>query len=659
MLRPTGNFEKPGAPPPAQGMEQSSIVSCLAITVWCGLVAGLLEVGTVVIRKHSIDPNHLYGMSRHFVWLVPIANVCIFLVLGSGAFLAGLASQRDKRWLFSRVMCTLTLLPLLLAAFPKIYGMALLLVALGLAGRLVLQVERNRRGFRRLVRYSFPVFAGAVMILGTSLWFDAWRKQTRASARPLPAAGSPNVLLIVLDTVAASHLSLHGYDRQTSLTLAELAERGVRFDRARASSSWSLPTHATMFTGRWLHELSAGWLTPLDNTYPTIAEFLGMRGYATVGFVANTVYCASDSGLSRGFTRYHDFIFPELTTFKPAVLVNRACAGLQSTVEFLEDGLELERLRPYTDWLWRKLEDDRKAAAVVNREFIDWLQNRQQPERPFFAFLNYFDAHYPYQLPTGRMHRFGFEPTNTRQRVLIREWFSLSRTGISPGEIAFAISSYDDCIADLDEQLGRLFDDLDGRGVLDRTWVIITSDHGESFGEHDYIFCHGTSLHQTELHVPLLIIPPGGEPTQKVVNETVSLRDLAATIVDVTGQKAGSPFPGTSLIRFWEAKTSGGSEGRGTFDFAPAELALPSVPPSRDPERIPKTSWPKGGLTEGEWSYIKHEGDVREELYHLRDDGAERHNLAADPARSPTLERMRHMLDQLTEGPLSPRRFSP
>ena len=111
-------------------------------------------------------------------------------------------------------------------------------------------------------------------------------------------------LLIVLDTVAAGHLSLHGYERPTSTTLVELAERGIRFDAAQATSSWTLPSHATMFTGRWLHELSVGWLHPLDRAWPTLAEFLGARGYATAGFIANTAYCASDSGLDRGFTRY-------------------------------------------------------------------------------------------------------------------------------------------------------------------------------------------------------------------------------------------------------------------------------------------------------------------------------------------------------------------
>src|SRR5206468_7994858 len=133
-----------------------------------------------------------------------------------------------------------------------------------------------------------------------------------------------NVLLIVLDTVAAGHLSLHGYPRPTSMTLVELAERGIRFDAALAHSSWTLPSHATMFTGRWLHELSVGWLTPLDGSHPTLAEFLDTKGYATAGFIANTFYCAADSGLARGFTRYQDYSFPELTALKTAVLVSRA-----------------------------------------------------------------------------------------------------------------------------------------------------------------------------------------------------------------------------------------------------------------------------------------------------------------------------------------------
>ena len=225
--------------------------------------------------------------------------------------------------------------------------------------------------------------------------------------------------------------------------------------------------------------------------------------------------------------------------------------------------------------------------------------------------------------------------------------------------MAFAADAYDDCIADLDEQLGKLLDELGRRGVLERTWLIITADHGESFGEHAGVFCHGTSLYQTELHVPLLIIPPGGSATSKqVVKETVSLRDLAATIVDVLGQEAGSPFPGNSLARFWDGTSAARPRGGPHPPIPRWPRSSRTTRPTSIPDGLPNKTWPLGALNEGEWSYIRREGDVREELFHLRRDAKEQHNLAGDPAARPTLERMRAALDRLTAGPLLPQRFS-
>ena len=276
--------------------------------------------------------------------------------------------------------------------------------------------------------------------------------------------------------------------------------------------------------GRWLHELSVGWLTPLDGTYPTVAEFLGERGYATAGFIANTYYCASGSGLARGFTRYHDFIFPELTALKTAVLVSRALEVTEVMVYFTEDWLQSTGLFSYVERVWRSFDNDRKRAVTVNRELIRWLSERNGSDRPFFAFLNYFDAHYPYQLPTGRLHRFGVEPTDKHQRFLIQQWRDIDKSTLAPAGIAFAADAYDDCIADLDEQLGRLIDELEGRKMLENTWLIITSDHGESFGEHAGVFCHGTSLYDTEVNVPLLVVPPAesAHSQPRVIKEPVS-----------------------------------------------------------------------------------------------------------------------------------------
>ncbi len=360
----------------------------------------------------------------------------------------------------------------------------------------------------------------------------------------------------MLDTVGAGHLSFHGYNRPTSPTIDELAARGIQFRRVLANSSWTLPSHASMFTGRWPHELSAGWFTPLDGSYPTLAEFLGSRGYATAGFIANSWYCASDSGLDRGFTAYQDYIFPRLSFLHTAVLVNRPLDGLEDLEAFLEDWLDFDLLGPVVEHISWLFKANRKEATALNREFLDWLSRRRQPERPFFAFLNFLDAHFPYEVPATGIHRFGTKPGNYRELTLIRGWLRLIQNQPSPYQIRYGLNAYDDCVADLDEQLGRLIDELDRRSILDQTWVIITSDHGESFGEKPGVFWHGTSLYETQLHVPLVIIPPAGGPPPRIVTETVSLRDLPATIVDVLGSSAGSAFPGFSLARFWNDSES-------------------------------------------------------------------------------------------------------
>ena len=323
------------------------IFSILVLSAWCGLIAGLLEVGTIVLRKHLIDPNHLFKLSRHFVWLIPASNVCVFATLGVLGCAIALVWPDRGRWLLMRHFVALFLLPLLLVAFPRIYGLAWFVVTLGLAARLVPFVERHGRGFRRFVRHSFTVAVLVVAILAGSLWSGDRSRQASESARPLPPPGSPNVLLIVLDTVAAGHLGMYGYNRATSTTLTELAERGIRFDSARAGSSWTLPSHATMFTGRWLHELSVGWLTPLDQKYPTLAEFLGARGYATAGFVANTFYCGPSSGLARGFTRLPRFHLSRSSPHSSrAVLVSRALRRLPDVRLFCRGLARVRRRSP-------------------------------------------------------------------------------------------------------------------------------------------------------------------------------------------------------------------------------------------------------------------------------------------------------------------------
>ncbi len=271
MNSPTALREETGtapAPVPGSGTRTLRPHHFLVLSLWCGLVTGPLEVGAIVLHKQTVDIIQFYWMSRHFVWLIPLTNLLIFLVLGLVLALVILVWPRSGSGLAARLLCTLTLLPLFWTVFPRIYGLAGFILVLGVAAWLVPALQQHAAGFRRCVGLSFPILAVLIPLLAASVWTGDRLKEWREQARPLPAPGSPNVLLIVLDTVAADHLSIHGYSRPTCPTLEGLAQRGIRFDRAQASSSWTLPSHASFFTGRWPHELSAGWFTPLDATHP-------------------------------------------------------------------------------------------------------------------------------------------------------------------------------------------------------------------------------------------------------------------------------------------------------------------------------------------------------------------------------------------------------
>ena len=188
--------------------------------------------------------------------------------------------------------------------------------------------------------------------------------------------------------------------------------------------------------------------------------------------------------------------------------------------------------------------NQRKDAASINRAFLNWLADRREPDRPFFAFLNLLDAHDPYTLPQGAPYRFvTYSSTLDECRAVYELWRVLDKTKLPRSVITLARDSYDDCLRYIDEQLGILFDELQRRGVLEQTLIVVTSDHGEGLGEHG-LFDHGESLYRTEIRVPLLIVPPSGLQSSVVVDETVSLRDLPATIVDLVGQGQWLALPG-------------------------------------------------------------------------------------------------------------------
>jgi arylsulfatase A-like enzyme len=624
----------------------------LALAAWAGLAAGWLEVGTRVLGRAINPTGRLYLMSRHFVWLVPLGNLLLFTALGLLLAAATRLGPRPGGWICPRLIAAAAVLPALLIAGPQIYPVAWLILASGIAIRLVSWLERSAIRWRRWLIGSFPVLLGAVAVVAGIVVGGDWLRRWREAGRPLPSAEVPNVLMIVLDTVRADHLSLYGYERPTSRTLEHLARRGIRFDAARSAAPWTLPSHACLFTGRWTHEFPVRWRTPLGGDFPTLAEYLGSRGYATAGFVANTEYCSSETGLARGFTHYEDYA-PDLAHLRPlrtALLVERAWEAIADLGHAMSQSLPAVRFSSWLRWL---LATDRKDAASINREFLAWLSHRPEPRRPFFAFLNYFDAHVPYLPPQGARYPFGLRPRTLAEVLLLVEfWATIDKLTLAPRYRQLARDSYDNCLAYLDGRLGELFETLRRRGVLDRTVVIVTSDHGEELGDHG-LFGHGESLYRPEIRVPLLIVLPAGRPSPAVVREPVSLRDLPATIVDLVGQAAGSPFPGRSLARLWRDPAPGAAPGisDGAGDGVISELPEPNpADPSRG--RSPARRGPLIALAEGDYVYIRNENDGREQLFHERGDPDESVNRAREEAMRPALERLRQRLDRIRAGPL-------
>ncbi len=274
-------------------------------------------------------------------------------------------------------------------------------------------------------------------------------------------------------------------------------------------------SHASFFSGRWPHDLDIKWQTPLHKNVPMLAEYLADHGYATAGLVSNAVHCSYDTGLDRGFTHYEDYVLDKPNILRTAVLVEEirktvlflVFLGLRPDSALLHLGKDY--LEPLSDILVRR------DAESINGGFLAWLDHRRDPARPFFVFLNYLDAHTPYKLPAGATHRFGQKPrTRDELRIIYRDWSVIDKLQLPKHYTTLALDCYDNCVAYLDERLGQLFDDLGSRGVLDRTWVIIVGDHGEGLGEHD-LYGHGESLYGTEIRVPLLILPPFGDTTER------------------------------------------------------------------------------------------------------------------------------------------------
>jgi arylsulfatase A-like enzyme len=608
----------------------------LLVATWIGLTAGYLDLGLMILRKH-LTGDEFYRLGSHFGWIIPAGVSGLLLMPGTA--LAMIARLRRGGTALGVNVGLLSFVGLLdVCARLPLELWASLLFAGGLAVQLAWFVGRHSKPFLRLVRQTWLLLLGAVfatMVLKSG--GGAWLEYRAAAGLPAAPAGAPNVLLIVWDTVRIDNLSLHGYGRRTSPNLERLAGLGVRFDRAFATAPWTLPSHSSMFTGRWPHELTSDWQTPLDEAHATLAEYLTARGYDTAGFVANLDYCSRETGLNRGFAHYEDYPIALSEVFTRYI-------GLGSRLDILTPASVLNRLlKKYlgdsVDVIPRSKEHA-KPAAAIDGAFFGWLSWQQKRNRPFFAFLNYNDSHSPYEVPDRSIAAFGLRPISYIDRLILKSWDTLDKSQVSVGHLQMGIDVYDDSIFYLDRRLGGLLDQLGARGVLDDTVVIVASDHGEHLGDHR-LFFHGCSLYRQLVGVPLVIVFPRTIPAGRVVAEPMSLRDIPSTVVDLLGIAADSPFPGQSLARFWAGQK------RAEPDQAQPLLMEATKPPaSANQGRDPVTKGPMQALVADGMHYIRL-ADELEELYFLKSDPEEQSNMAAHSSARGILQRFRTTLSAM------------
>jgi len=609
------------------GRQTPSALEVIAYAVVFGLGTGLLEVFLRGVQRYGFG-SHLF-LTRDVLWMAPVADAALFVLAGAGLLLvrAALAALRPGvahvgyAAMFGTYLAMIPLGPLLMT--PRIHGIAAVLLSLGVGVQGGRMLARRTGGMRRVARWAAPVFA--LLVVAGFLFVRGGQSlgERRGNAGlPDAAAGAPNVLLIILDTVRSKSLSLYGYDKPTTPNLERLAEHGATFESVVSTSPWTLPSHASIFTGRYPHELSADWLTPLDDSDPTLAEHFATRGYRTAGFVGNLIYATWETGLDRGFARYEDFPLSVSTALSTSWL-GRWLAN---------------RVRR---WLGHDEFLVHKSAGDINSEFLDWLDAGQtdagrtdggstRVARPFFAFLNYMEAHGPYIPPDSLSGRFGPERTGRAVADLSvrREW--------TPEALAAERAAYDGEIAYADQEIGAVVASLEARGLLENTLLIITSDHGEQFGEHG-LTDHANSLYRPLLDVPLLVVWYGRVPAGVRFAEPVSLRDLAATI-SALATGAEDAFPGHSLFRFFESHA----------DMMPASPILSSVSGGvRMPDWVPVSKGDMKSLVSDGYHYII-DGAGSEELFDFATDSGEHTSLAESPAESARLGEMGRSVRELT-----------
>ena len=392
----------------------------------------------------------------------------------------------------------------------------------------------------------------------------------------------PDILLISLDTTRADHLSAYGYERKTSPALERLSEEGILFEAAYAPSATTGPSHATLFTS--VSPISHGITKngrELDLGWKTLAEVLGQEGYQTAAVVSSYVLSAR-FGYDRGFA------------------------------SFDEDFSQAEVPEGVTLWEGDEVEGKFYGRADdTARRALQWLEDRSEPQKPFFLFVHFFDAHDPYVIPEGYQPPFvpGPEESLKRNRVVFM---------------------YDATLAYMDQEIGRLLDGLVRMGLDEDTLVVVTGDHGEGLMERGH-WHHGVHIYEEGVRVPLIVRLPGRRSAGLRIPTPVSWLDLAPSLLALSGISSQEGFQGESLA---EVMT-----GQGALDPTRSVWLYRRHYEGDEEVEAGQAVGEAWGLRRGRWKLIWAEEENRLELYDLETDPEEKVDLAMErPDQAATLK---------------------
>lgn len=509
-----------------------------------GLVEGLLAVGLAQIPGGLSWKN---GTAPPILLIAPLFYGIVYTVIALVVALP--AALLPRPYWDVALVWGLGVLSALMAALLQgelFSTVAAAILAVGVGTAIARGYLPRRESWTRGMRRALPAVVAIALAVGVGGGYllPALLEHLSAARQGAVRGNGRNVLLLVLDTQRADHLSAYGYARATTPHLDSLAHAGALYELAFAGAPTTLPSHATMMTGLPVHQHLAG--SPqrgyLDHRYPTIAEVMRDHGYRTGGFVANIFFTGRASGINRGFQHYEDYFGHMGDALTRTVLGRRIAYRVLPRFGLVDI-------------------PGRKHAADVNREFLHWLGAGKQ--RPFFAFLNYMDVHAPYLPPAGYAGRFGEAATDGKRpdKIEIGAW---DENAALPDSATLAQwrTRYDESLAYLDAQIGLLLDSLRTRGVLQNTVVILTADHGEGFGEHGMVH-HGGGLYPEQIRVPLIVYREGAPWSGKRVTAPVGLGGIPAAVAAWTGIK-DAPFPRGGDIRSMLTDSTGGpvlSEG--------------------------------------------------------------------------------------------------